>query len=374
LTPCAGWPRFTHGMKQGARFLAGGLLAVFLLFLVFRGVDLGVLGRTLAGASWSLLAAAALVNLAHNGFRVWRWGALLEPVAPNLPFRPRFVAVIVGYLTTWTIPGRLGELVRPALLSVRSEVPIGPALGSVLADRLLDAGALVALCAVGLWLAPPDAQTASGVEAVRASLWFLLVAAGGFLSVLIVLSVFRQRAACWIEGRRGVLRRAGRACLSLARGVEALVRPRGAARIVVHSLLAWLAIGLATWCGVRSVGGAVSYGAVLVLLPLLALGVAVPTPSGAGSYHAAMAYGLVFLYGVPKETAVAAGLLMHLANVVPVVLLGLWFLHSERISFRDLSEAGRRVRRLGSIAEGEDPPTVRACVCPPSERTAGGVP
>lgn len=361
-------------MRQGARYVVGGFLAVAMLWVVFRGVDFSLLGRTLAGASWSLLLAAAVLNLAHNGFRVWRWGALLEPVAPRLPFRPRLVAVIVGYMTTWTIPGRLGEVVRPALLTARCGVPLGPSIGSVVADRLLDGVALVALCAAGLWIAPPAEGGAGGVDAVRASLWFMVAVTGGFLAFLLLSSAFRARVAGWIERRGEVLCWAGRAWLALSRGVEALGRPRAALRILLHSALAWITIGLATWLGVLSVGAAVPYAAILVILPLLALGVAVPTPSGAGSYHAAMTYGLAFFYGVPKETAVAAGLLMHLANVVPVVLLGLWFLHADRISWKDLAEAGKRVRSLGS-GEGEQggPGGLRSSDPPRRERAVGGL-
>lgn len=360
-------------MRQGAKYAVGGLLAAAMLWVVFRGVDFPLLARTLAGASWSLLLAAAALNLAHNGFRVWRWGALLEPVAPRLPFRPLLVAVIVGYLTTWTIPGRVGEFVRPALLSVRSGVPLGPSIGSVVADRLLDGVALAALCAGGLWIAPPAEGGASGVDAVRASLWFMVAVTGGFFSFLLLSSALCGPVARWIEGRRGVLRWAGRAWLALSRGVEALGHPRAAMRILLHSALAWITIGLATWLGVLAVGAAVPYAAILVILPLLALGVAVPTPSGAGSYHAAMTYGLSLLYGVPKETAVAAGLLMHLANVVPVVLLGLWFLHAERISWTDLFEAAKRVRSLGSGGAEESPCGFRTPDAPRPGRAVGSL-
>ena len=58
-------------------------------------------------------------------------------------------AVILGYATSWVVPGRLGELVRPALLAGRQRLPLGPCLGSVVADRLLDGMAVLALFVVG---------------------------------------------------------------------------------------------------------------------------------------------------------------------------------------------------------------------------------
>ena len=115
-----------------------------------------------------------------------------------------------------------------------------------------------------------------------------------------------------------------------------------------YSLLAWLTIAAGAWLGVRASGADVSLAAMMVMLPLLAFGVAVPTPGGAGGYHAAMAFGLQMLFGVPADAAVAAGILMHLAVVLPVIVLGLVLLKTERISWADVMAAARGVRGLGS--------------------------
>jgi uncharacterized membrane protein YbhN (UPF0104 family) len=126
-------------------------------------------------------------------------------------------------------------------------------------------------------------------------------------------------------------------------------------RIVVLSLLAWLTIALATWIGVRSVGADISFPAMLVILPMLALGVAVPTPGGAGSYHGAMKLGLM-LFGVGEAVAVSAGILMHLVITIPVILLGVVLIWTEGLSWNDIVSAARQLRQLGSDA-GDSPPT-----------------
>ena len=48
-------------------------------------------------------------HLGHNVFRTWRWGALLGPVRKGVRFRPMLSAIILGYMTSWIVPGRLGE-------------------------------------------------------------------------------------------------------------------------------------------------------------------------------------------------------------------------------------------------------------------------
>jgi uncharacterized membrane protein YbhN (UPF0104 family) len=140
--------------------------------------------------------------------------------------------------------------------------------------------------------------------------------------------------------------------LSLALGTEALRRPRLLALVFLYSVLAWATIAVGAWLGVRASGGDVSIPAMMVMLPLLAFGVAVPTPGGAGGYHAAMAFGLQMLFGVPADTAVAAGILMHLAVVLPVIALGLVLLRTEGISWADVLAAARGVRGLGGAPKG----------------------
>ncbi len=331
-------------MREVPKYLGGAALAALLLWFVLRGVDRTALLAAIGRASVVGLLAGAAVNLAHNVFRVWRWGALLAPVKPGLRFRPMFGAVIVGYLTTWVLPGRLGELVRPALLTAREGVPIGPSLGSIVADRVLDGAAILILFMTGTYLSPIEGSAA---QKLRSAAFVLLVLVLLFMAGAVVAGGMRARLESWFDRRGRFVRWSGRAFLSLASGTEALRRPRLLALVLGYSLLAWLTIAAGAWLGVRASGADVSLAAMMVMLPLLAFGVAVPTPGGAGGYHAAMAFGLQMLYGVPADVAVAAGILMHLAVVLPVIVLGLVLLRTERISWADVMAAARGVRGLG---------------------------
>ncbi|HEX6852883.1 MAG TPA: lysylphosphatidylglycerol synthase transmembrane domain-containing protein [Candidatus Polarisedimenticolaceae bacterium] len=341
-------------MKQVLSFVLGLALAAAIFVWVLHDTDLRAVGTGLAGASVGGLLLGAALNLGHNVFRVWRWRYLLEPVRKDVPFRPMGTSVVVGYLVSWVVPGRLGEVVRPMLLSSREKLPLGPCLGTVAADRLLDGVAIVVLAAIGLLLAPLHGEAAAHAGSVKTTAWSLV----GVLAAGIVLLMTLSAAGTWVERRLiafpGPVRWGVRALLSLARGTDALRSPRILAIASAHSALAWLTIAAGTWVGVRAAGADVPFGAILVMLPLLALGVAVPTPGGAGGYHGAMKWGLTVLFGVPPDIAVAAGLLMHLAIVVPILVLGPVLLHTDRISWGDLIDGARNVRALGSAPAGSE--------------------
>jgi glycosyltransferase 2 family protein len=337
-------------MKTALQGIAGLLLAVLLLYWVLHDKPREELLGALMRASWPALALGAGVNVGHNVFRVLRWRWLLDPVRPHVPFRPMFVAVILGYMTTWLVPGRVGELVRPALLSAREKLPLGPCLGTVVADRLLDGVAIVALFAVGTLGAHFAAGSADLAGQIRITALIALSVIVAGLAALIAISAVGGRLDGWLARRWSPVRWAGHAALGLSRGVDALRSFRRLVPILAHSLIAWLTISLGTWIGIRASGAGVGFADVLVMLPLLALGVSIPTPGGVGGYHAAMQIGLTSLFGVDPTVAAGVGILMHLAIVLPILLAGPVLLYTENVSWSDLVAAGKQVRSLGSAA------------------------
>jgi hypothetical protein len=233
------------------------------------------------------------------------------------------------------------------LLSSREDVPLGPALGSVVGDRLFDGLAVVALFVAGTWITPLEGEAQAYAPVIRTASLSMAAVVFGVTVAMMLASASSARFARWLDGRARPIRWAGRTMLSVSSGVDALRSPRLLVVIVVQSLLAWFTICWATWFGIRAAGAEIAFGPVLVVMPLLVLGVAVPTPGGAGSYHGAMKVGLM-LFGVVEAKAVAAGFLMHFLIVVPTVVLGFFLIWLEGLSWKDLVASASELRRLGA--------------------------
>jgi uncharacterized protein (TIRG00374 family) len=337
--------------KNVIKFGGGLALALLLFWLVLRGVDVGQLSESLRSASIPGLILAAVLMHSQNIFRVLRWKVLLHPVKQQISFRNMFSAIILGYMTTWVIPGRLGELVRPALLSAREKIPLGPCLGSVLADRLMDMMAIVVMFGIGIFLVPFEGAGARYAGEIRTVSAALVVFATLALTLLVLVAGYREKLAPWFHGRGRLVRWIGATAMSVSRGLDAFRSPRLLIQIVATSLLCWFMIDLGTWVGLRSIGvdpDKVNIFAVFVLQPMLAFGVALPTPGGAGGYHLAMKAGLVTLFGIDAVLAVGAGILVHLVSLVPVIFLGLFLLWSEKLSWSDILQGVREVKSLGT--------------------------
>jgi len=345
-------------MRDAVKLSAGIVLAVLLLVWVFHGVGWVALGRAIADASVVGLVLSGALQFGHNGFRIARWRVLLAPVRPRVPIRPMFTAVTLGYVVTWVAPGRLGELVRPALLSAREEIPLGPCMGTVLIDRILDGVAIVLLFAVGIFFTPFSGIAAEYAGEIRGG---AVMSATVLVAVLVGLLALSARADAIdrrYRDRHGPIAWFARTAVSFSRGSESLRRPGSALIVLLYSLGAWLTVSTGVWFGLRAAGVAVSFGGVLVLQPVLAIGVAVPTPAGAGGFHAVTKAALIYLFGVAETPAVGAAILLHLTGVIPVLLVGLVLLWREGLSVRDLRNVARSVQGLGRRAAVAAPTAV----------------
>jgi uncharacterized protein (TIRG00374 family) len=335
--------------KELLRLAAGGLLAAALLWLVLRDQDPHHLWDLARRASLTGLCVAAVMGQLQVVFRVARWRALLAPVRKDVPLLPMAEAFLIGYMTTWILPGRIGEVVRPMVLSGKTGIPMGACLGSAVADRLLDLWAIVLLFALGLWVVPLPSE-AAGLSRLRLLAPPLLLAAVLALAAMAWVAAHRDRLIVRLHDRSGPLVWVARAVLALSQGADAMRRPALLTRIAVHSVLVWLTIDLATWIGVRAAGADVPFGAILVIMPALAFGIAIPTPGGVGGYHVAMRESLRW-FSVPKDTAVGVGFLMHLIIVIPAIVLGLVALRTSGLRLAELKRAVSGLSRLGAAQQ-----------------------
>jgi uncharacterized protein (TIRG00374 family) len=95
---------------------------------------------------WVVIPAIGMYFLSTY-FRSVRWRVLLSPIVSVID-RPLFPVVVVGQMAGSILPGKFGGIVRAWYLGAREEVSAASALGTVVAERLLDAIAFYVLILV----------------------------------------------------------------------------------------------------------------------------------------------------------------------------------------------------------------------------------
>src|SRR5580765_6934437 len=138
----------SHGLK----ILVSLVLTAVLLYFFFRGVDPGKTRDAILGASPAWLAGSLALGLLTFLLRAVRWTWILRPVA-RVPVWPAFAATATGFAAN-NLPGKVGEVLRPFLLSRSQNLPFSPLLASILLERVFDGASVIFffLLAMGIGL------------------------------------------------------------------------------------------------------------------------------------------------------------------------------------------------------------------------------
>ncbi len=317
-------------------------LALGLAYWFISRLDWLIVGKYLRAVEvWPLVLGALLVNLTIIA-RSLRWQALLAPIA-RVSFHNLFAATAVGFGSIFVI-GRAGEIVRPAVLSLREHLRPSATLATILIERVFDMTAVVSMFAINLlFFRPPAGSDDQQFGAIRSIGLLLMTGVILGLVILVVLRLNANRVLGWLEQRSKRLpQKLCQPILNffrhLAEGLSVLLNLRELALTIFYTICVWGLVSSATWLTLLAFGLKFSLSQVIFLLGFGLVGSVVPTPGGsAGAFHAAAAKGLEYL-GLEANLAASIALVYHLIAFGPPFIIGLFYLVRDDISLIQLRE------------------------------------
>ena len=296
-------------MITGARVqVAVSLVAIGAVAWWALRQDAPALPQTPAGGAAVLLALAiyALATLARGE----RWHRILERAGVAVGRGDAYRLTAVGYMGNNVLPARGGDLLRALLLGSLARIPKRAALGSVVAERLLDVLALgLIFVAVGIGIVREVTVPGGPLVVVGALAAIALVA---FLAAVVArafgaLDRAREFVRPFLAASRNLLSLHGAALLALSLVLWAL------------EALVYFAIALALGLEIDPFGA-------LYLVALTNLFALVPAAPGyVGTFDAAVVFGARSL-GAEGSEALAYLLLLRFVLFVPITVVGLGFL------------------------------------------------
>ena len=351
-------------LKSFLAFAGSLLLGGGLLYLALRGADFGAVRDALRDGEWLWLVPLFVVSVASVAIRAWRWRLLLNAlpneagrVSKPVSFETSFVSVTIGYLVNYAAP-RLGEFARAANVSSRSKRSFPAVFGTVVAERVLDVltlGLALLLVALlygdrldGIWSAFGEGL-ASAFEALPSL--SLGVVLGLIVAVVVVLG------GIWSLVRRAQAGLGARV-LGLAnqfrQGLVALVRLRQRGALLLSTLLMWGCYVLMADIPLRLLGLTGTYGLTLLdafaLMAVGAIGMSLPSPGGAGSYHYATVLALTVLFSVAASPAAAYAVIGHAAQLLFYCVAGVVALLWQGTSLSAIRQSAQSVQASPSTS------------------------
>ena len=293
----------------------------------------------------ALAAYAALFGIVHV-IRMWRWAWLLRHLG-DFSVGQVLRAAAVGFTAIILLPLRLGELVRPYMLSRETGCSMSAALGTAVVERVID-GLFIAL----LLFATLATYEGSGSTVFAAALGYACL--GIFASALVVLLLGiwrREQTLGALERLLGLISAALAGKIvgllrSFLDGVEGLREGRALASFLGLTLAYWgingLSIAFLGWFGF---GLALGPWAGMTVLAILVVGIMIPTGPGLAGNYELFALEALGLFLPAEEVRVAGAAFvasMHAVQFVVQALPGLILLGWRRDSLLAMRREAQR--------------------------------
>lgn len=320
------------------------------LWAAFRGVSLAEVGTHLGRTDPAWLGLAILISFAIMLFRAWRWQLELRPLE-HVPLGRLWVITSVAYMCINLFPVRLGEVVRPWLLSRRSGVKFSNVVGNLVVEKTMDSVVILLYMLGGL------------LTVQNLPLW---VRRGALVPTIVATAMIALVALVWWRGEsfvddrvltrlparfRGGVRRV---VIAIRDGMRIVPDPWLLSAVFVVSVLLWLLPILSSWVMIQAFGFDVPFGAAVVVFIFIGFGTALPNAPGmigVFQYACVLALGL---FGVEKSQAAAYGVVLNAVQFLTLILQGAIALPLAGVRLSDLRQAAE------SGTAAVDPPTRRA--------------
>jgi hypothetical protein len=300
--------------------VAGLLVTVVAMYFAVRGVALDDTADALADSDllWRVPSLAVFTaGVALRGLRWWR----LFDVRRRPPLREVMRALLVGYFFNNILPARAGEAARVISLHARTRTPRAETVGTVVAERVFDVLALLAiLFGAYAWLPPISWLQAAAIFGV-----VVVVAIGALVLALVR---YDERAIHWLLSplrrirRDGFAERVGLAAINATRGLVAIRDARIALEAMALTVASWVVLSLSYWILMQAFSLDVPFAAGLLVTITINMGLVLPSsPAAIGVFEAATVIALT-AFDVPQADALSYALVLHLLNLVPFLVVG----------------------------------------------------
>ncbi|MCI0475049.1 MAG: flippase-like domain-containing protein, partial [Anaerolineales bacterium] len=284
-----------------------------------------------------LLPALALYFIGV-GVRAVRWHFLLRPIKP-IPSRALFPPVVIGYMANDILPARMGEIVRAYILGQQENVSKAATLVTIVVERVFDGLTMLTFIVAGTFVLNfADAELNARLRVVGA----LFIGAIVAFALLAGMPRRAERIANFFIQRipsESLRARASALTRALLDGLGVLRSPGDSLAVFALSILAWLfetgmyvviALGFNILLPLPIFLVACAFANLVTIAP--------STPGYIGVFDAPVIYVLT-MFGVEPNLATSYTLVLHAALIVPVTLLGFFYLWRAGMSLTQMTRA-----------------------------------
>lgn len=328
-------------LKIGLALLLGALF----MWLAFRNVRLQEVFEYAKRIQFGWIIPFTISALFSHIFRAERWRLLIEHDKKELDRITLISGVLVGYLMNIVGP-RLGEVSRPVYVARKEGLSSSKLMGTIVLERIIDVVVMAFLMGVVSVYLISDVNLLSKIFGEQTidfltnksglvsygwvAAFVLLMILGGYIGIKILLFLGTKFEVLqkWIDRSKAVL-------FKFKDGVLSVRKVERWGLFVIYTALIWFCYTLMTYIPFWMFDMQEVYNLdmldALVITVISAIGIAIPSPGGIGTYHYFVKQSLLVLFAVPAVTGIAYATVTHAAMVIFVASITPIFLFFDKL-------------------------------------------
>lgn len=292
-----------------------GIAILFLLFRFVLNIDFARTWAQIAGADPLFLLLGLLAYYATFPLRGFRWRFILGRVGTHLRLRDATEILFLSWFVNCLVPAKLGDLYRAYLLKGNYGGSISRTIGTIFIERIADIIVIFGLAlAAGFWSF--RGRSRPEIDALFVAGF---VVAAALVVLVISLRYLGGHLTRWLPSRIADL------YVRFHEGSTGALTIRSLPVIGAATVGIWLLEALRLFFVIRALdlpSANLGISAAIFVTLAASLLTAIPlTPAGVGFVEAGIV-GLLSLYGVMAEPAVAVALTDRALSIVTVIVLG----------------------------------------------------
>jgi glycosyltransferase 2 family protein len=305
-----------------------------------------------------IILALAAIYLCY-GIRSLRWQVFQRNIG-NANLWKIYKLTLAGFAAIFLL-GRAGEPVRPLLLAKKQDLPIADTFGIYVLERIFDMASVAVIAGVGLVLfgmRPHAGDMASELETAAKTSGTILFA--GVLAATIALVYLRVHGTALLERRLQTAIEAGgwrssltRIIFGFVRGVQTIRTWKDLILATAYSGMHWLVVALVYYWVSHSFTGTLHTIGVadsLLVLAFTLVGSTIQLPGIGGGSQAGAIIAYTAIFGVEREPAVAAAMVLWAITFAGCGILGVPMLLHEGWGLRDLKRMAEEEKKVAAVA------------------------
>ncbi len=320
-------------------------LAIFFLYLAFRGNDFNELFIVLKNANYFYAIAGAFSGVIIGGyFRALRWRYFLNPLKQDIGIQILFSSLMVGYMMNSIIP-RAGEVYRPVLLANKEKISKASAFGTILVERVFDI--LTLFISFGICMIFYKNKLSSAFEQYNLETISIYASAItlAFVAIIFLIIFNLEKAEIIIEKiTRKLLPekyhlKVHNMFISLINGFLFIRYPKYYIQIFLTSVLLWFSYIFSVYLTFIAFNINLNLFDANLVLTMVTFAMTIPLPANsAGIFHLFCTVTLVNVFGIDKESAFGFATVNHLLGLLGVILVGAFYFVKENLSFKQAQQ------------------------------------